>query len=160
MNMRIFMAAATLSILLAKPAAAQRWSIDQLDVWSSITEGWELKKSEEGEPGEKELEWLRQSLHPDYQGVGTRAPMPINKAKLLEGMSYDLPRWKTVLYTLEPQRILLHGDTAVVHYVFSWFFTRIEEETEMTHRKGLVTTVLVKEKDKWLMLASHISDLE
>ncbi len=159
---KTWVAIATMLLFLADVSAAQRWSIDQLEVWCFITEGWELKQSTEGESGERELLWLEQNLHPDYQSVSSRIPMPIGKAKLLEGLRYDRLYTKTQFYLLEPQRILLHGNTAVVHYTFSWVYTTRagkEVDAESGHRKSLVTAVLVREGDRWLQLADHINDI-
>lgn len=139
-------------------AVAQTWSEQQLEVWSLIEESWAAYAT-----GETGVAWLEEHLHPKFEGAGSLYPMPIGKKKLIEGMKHDRAITKSDFYVLEPQRIILHGDTAVVHYLNYWVYTtRATKGAAPTSgtRTRHQMAVFVRENGKWLQIASHGSDID
>jgi len=125
---------------------AQEWSKEQLEVWNIVKDSW--AKWAKGD-----VEGSIASIHEKYQGWSIEEPLPVGKAKLKEWYSSMKDMMKIQFFDLEPARIVVTEDAAVVDYYFSFYTTYTwGEKTTEKEIKGKNAEFWVKEKGKWLLL--------
>jgi ketosteroid isomerase-like protein len=125
---------------------AQDWSSDQKEVWQAVEEGW--KAFQDGD-----IEASKALIHDKYQGWSNEYPLPSNKAKVLKHYAMMSENMKVMYFDMEPARITVVGDAAVVHYYFNFValfsYEGKEFEREM---EGKNAEFYIKEKGKWVLL--------
>ena len=77
--------------------------------------------------------------------------MPRDRSSARKWNRYGIGNSTTLLQELYPVGIVVHDNTAVVHYFYSQAAEDRKDERKTVH--GRFTDVLVKEKGKWLYLA-------
>jgi hypothetical protein len=145
--MKWFPALAALAFaLLLHPgqASAQTWSPQQQEVWAVVQAQWQATMA-------KDTGWMERFLHRDFRGWTADAPAPRDKESAGRWALYDMETGYTVVQELAPMAIVVHGNTAVVHYHFS----QARADREGRHRTvhGRYTDTLVKENNEWRFLA-------
>jgi ketosteroid isomerase-like protein len=137
--------------LLAMPVFAQSWTAEEQEVWSfveSIT-----KQATEGKVDE-----FAKSFHKDFVGWSPTGLVPDTRADRVKMLNYFVPQSKSLFYELRPLSIKVHGNFAVVHYIFNSHYTRGSNPPESSSTKW--TDVYMKENGKWQLVADHGSSIE
>ena len=130
-------------------AYAQESADDSANVWSVIEEEWNAD-----EKGDKK--WPDRLLTDDFSGWGKDSPAPRSKSstKMWDRFSDELG--EMLAHELYPLSIVVHGDVAVAHYLYSSAFQSKDGDIEMSN--GRYTDVLVRSDDGWMFLTWHGGD--
>ena len=133
-------------LIAAANVNAQEWTDDQLEVWQVVESAWENWQN-----GNYDATF--ESIHEKYMGWNHEDPLPTSKEKWIKTMEMMEGYAKLSYYDLEPARIVVYKNVAVVHYYFSqtMSFTK-DGETKEYNFKGKNAEFLVKEKDLWLLI--------
>ena len=135
-----------IAFLGASNLNAQEWTKDQMEVWKVVENSW--ANWQEGD-----LEASVASIHEKYLGWNIEAPLPTTKEKWLKSMNMMKDFVKLNYYDIEPARILVYDDVAVVHYYYSQSFTYTkDDETTDFNYKGKNAEFLIKEKGEWFLI--------
>ena len=137
------LAAITLSI---GSAFAQDEPNAQADVWSVVEAQWNAD-----EKGDKK--WIDRLLVDDFVGWGKESPAPRSKASTKMWDRFNDSQGRGLAHELYPLSITVHGDTAVVHYLYSMAFEDKEGKVEVSN--GRYSDVLIRTEDGWKFLAWH-----
>jgi ketosteroid isomerase-like protein len=140
----ILAALATLLFLQPLQASAQTWSTQQQEVWGVVQAQWQASMA-------KDAGWMERFLHRDFRGWGADEPAPRDKESSGRWARYQMEGGSTVIQDLAPMAIVVHGNTAVVHYHFSQAGPNREGKHQTVH--GRYTDTLVKEGNQWRFLA-------
>jgi len=133
------------ALLLGSGAAfAQDAANDQADVWSVIEEEWNAD-----EKGDKS--WPDRLLTDDFSGWSKDSPAPRSKSSTKMWDRFSVEMGKMVAHELYPLSIVVNGDVAVAHYVYSSAYHPKGGEIEMSN--GRFTDVLVRTDEGWKFLA-------
>ena len=103
------------------------------------------------EKGDKR--WIDRMLTDDFAGWGKNSPAPRDKLSTAMWDRFNDEQAKTVAHELYPLSIVVHGDVAIAHYLY----TNAEEdkEGEVEVSNGRYTDVLVRGADGWKFIAWH-----
>lgn len=138
-----------LSIVLAtlayRPVDAQTLSDDSA-VWSVIEQSWQATR-------QGNTKWVDELLSADFVGWGVDAPAPRDKSSTRLWTNFDAKQSEVLEYELYPLSIVVHGDMAVAHYLFSVASKDKGEPVEVD--EGRYTDVLVRVDGKWRYIAWH-----
>jgi hypothetical protein len=124
--------------------AAQEWSAEQTEVWSTIVAQWDASKA-------RDHSWPERFLHASFLGWPDEFPMPRDKAGVQAWEKYSSEGTTVHVQELSPVGIVVVGSTAVAHYYYSTAAEDRDGKRETTH--GRYTDVLVKQDGKWLFIA-------
>lgn len=127
---------------LAAEARAQSWSDAQLEAWEFIQSEWQASMDEDASRYDL-------MFHDAFQGWDAENPAPRGLASTRRWS--DLNQATTLAFELHPLAIVVTGNTAVAHYVWSEMSEDADGERETTH--GRYTDVLVRGQDGWRFLA-------
>ncbi len=143
---RLPILAALTIVLLLQPwqASAQSWSSQQQEVWGVVQAQWQASMA-------KDTGWMERFLHRDFRGWTAGEPAPRDKESAGRWARYSMDGGSTVVQDLVPMAIVIHGNTAVVHYHYSQAQTDREGKHRTSH--GRYTDTLVKENNQWRFLA-------
>ncbi len=125
------------------PAYGQTWSKKQLEVWNVIEAQWKASMEKE--------DWTVTYLHEKFLGWSDEQPMPRDKSSARKWNRYGVENSTTLLQELYPVGIIVHDNTAVVHYFYSQAAEDRKDDRKTVN--GRYTDILVKDKGKWLFLA-------
>jgi hypothetical protein len=125
---------------------AQEWTKDQQEVWQVIETAWEYYQVEN-------YDAAFESIHEKYLGWNHEDPLPTGKAKWMKTMETMKEFGKLTYYDLDPARILVYDNVAVVHYYFTQTiaYTKDGETTDYT-MKGKNAEFLIKEGGDWFLI--------
>jgi len=133
------------------PAFAQEWSKEQLKAWKVIEKRWDNLVNK------RNLEEFAKDFHPKFKGFVNWRVLPIDKEILKQGAENVIKNLKFSMYVIEPTSIIIHNDTAVIHYFCN---TRGAAGGKLFQSEFKYTDFLIKEKGKWLTLGAHKEKLE
>lgn len=135
-----------IAFLGASTLNAQDWTKDQKEVLDVIENAW--AKWQEGD-----FDASVASIHEKYLGWNQEDPLPTTKTKWVKSIEKMKDYVKLVDYDIEPARILVYKDVAVVHYYFeqTMSVTKNDTTTEINF-KGKNAEFLIKEGGKWLLI--------
>lgn len=143
-------ACAALVLAVAAPGLrAQSWSAEQQEVWSVVQAQWDAAMAEDAT-------WTDRFLTDDFAGWSREAPAPRDKASEERWSRYGFESGSTLIQELFPMSIVVHGNTAVAHYVYSTATEDRDGERRTVH--GRYTDTLVRDGDGWRFLAWHGGD--
>lgn len=127
-------------------AYGQEWTKDQKAVWQVVQDDWASWQS-------GDTEGAFNNVHEKYLGWNNDDPLPINKEKWIKMYEKFKEISKIEYYDLEPARILVEGDNAVVYYYFE-FYTTITWEDEKKEKsiEGRNVEFYIKDGGKWMLL--------
>ncbi len=135
-----------IALLGSSTLFAQEWSKDQKEVWQTVENGWAAWAS-------GNMEGAFDGIHDKYLGWNNERPLPMSKAKWQEMYKKYSEFMKVQYYDLEPARIVVEGDNAIVYYYFSFYSVfemgDIKEEEDV---KGRNVEFYVKDGGNWLMM--------
>ncbi len=119
---------------------------DDAAVWSVIEQQWEA--SENGDS-----KWLDTLLAADFTGWSNDSPAPRTKESVRMWDKFQSKQWNGKVHELYPLSIVVHGDTAVAHYLYTNAGENAGGETEVIN--GRFTDVLVRIEGAWKFFAWH-----
>ena len=125
---------------------AQDWTNEQKEVWQIVEDGWKAWQA-------GDIENAVAAIHEDFQGWNSMYPLPSNKDKVIKNYKMMKDMMKVQFYDIEPARIAVTDNAAVVHYYFTFYavFTMGDEKWE-EKTEGKNTEFYVKEKGEWVLL--------
>lgn len=130
----------------AQAAADQQTADDYVEVWSVIEEQWEA--SQRGD-----RRWVEEVLSGDFKGWPKNSPAPRDKASTRLWNDFGAKQSKGLAHELYPLATVIHGNTAVAHYLYTNASENKEGETEVEN--GRYTDVLVRIDGEWKFIAWH-----
>lgn len=119
---------------------------DEADVWSVVEEAWNADRN-----GDRE--WIDRLLSEDFAGWTKNAPVPRNRASIKMWDRFAEQEGQLVAHELYPYQIVVHGDVAVAHYLYSSAFKSTKGDISRTN--GRYTDVLIRTDDGWKFFAWH-----
>ena len=140
-----FVFAAT-ALLLSGFAAAQDTAGDQASVWSVVEKQWNAVAD-----GDKK--WIDELLVDDFSGWPKNSPAPRNRASTKMWSRFSETQGKMVAHELYPLAIVIRGDVAVAHYLYTSAYQGKDDEVEMNN--GRYSDVLVRTDSGWKFLTWH-----
>lgn len=132
-------------------AIAQDPQDDQADVWAVVEEQWNAD-----EKGDKK--WIDRMLTDDFSGWGNNSPAPRSKASTKMWDRFNEQLGHSVAHELYPLAIVVNGDIAVAHYLYSSAFEDKDGATEVNN--GRYTDILIRTDDGWKFISWHGGDDE
>jgi ketosteroid isomerase-like protein len=122
---------------------------DYVAVWSVIEEQWEA--SQRGD-----RRWVETLLSADFSGWPKDSPAPRDKASVRRWTEFGNKQFDGLEHELYPLSTVIHGDTAVAHYLYTNATESKDGETEVNN--GRYTDVLVRVDGEWKFIAWHGGD--
>lgn len=122
---------------------------DYVAVWSVIEEQWEASQR-----GDKR--WVEQLLSADFIGWPNNSPAPRDKRSTRMWNEFETKQSKGLVHELYPLSTVIHGNTAVAHYLYTNATENSDGETEVAN--GRYTDVLVRTDGEWKFIAWHGGD--
>jgi hypothetical protein len=127
-------------------AFGQEWTKAQKEVWQVVDDSW--MKWTTGD-----IEAYTTFLHEKYQGWSKDSSLPMTKEMVKKSMQEMMKSSKLGYYEINPARITVTENAAVVDYFFYFKVTYTEAEVkELQEWYGTNVEFYVKEGDKWLLL--------
>jgi hypothetical protein len=125
---------------------AQEWTSDQKAVWQEVENMWAKWKA-------NEIDEAFANVHEQYLGWNNSAPMPISKDKWVNSMKDFTNSISNQNYNIEPARIVIYKNVAVVHYYFEYSFVINRGDTKVKHsNSGKWSAFFVLEKSLWFLI--------
>jgi ketosteroid isomerase-like protein len=118
----------------------------QADVWAVVEAAWNAD-----EKGDKK--WIDRMLTDDFVGWGKGSPAPRSKTSTKMWDRFNDSQGRGVAHELYPLSIIVHGDTAVVHYLYSMAYEDKQGKVEISN--GRYSDVLIRTGDGWKFLSWH-----
>lgn len=119
---------------------------DDAAVLVVIEQQWEA--SEKGDS-----KWIDSLLAEDFTGWTNGTPAPRTKDSIRKWEKFESKQWDGIEHELYVLSLVVHGDTAVAHYLYSNGGENSKGEPEVNH--GRFTDVLVRVEGEWKFLAWH-----
>jgi ketosteroid isomerase-like protein len=133
-------------ILSSTPLFAQGSADDQAAVWTAVETLWSA--DERGDS-----DWVDSMLSADFMGWPSESPAPRSKASTRMWARFNADLGKKYTYELYPLSIVVHGDVAIVHYLYTMASQRRDKTVESEN--GRYTDVLVRDGASWKFLSWH-----
>ena len=138
---------AAIALLTAATSAVAQGSVDdQALVWATIEEAWTAQ-----ERGDNN--WVDRMLSADFMGWPSESPAPRSKGSTRMWERFNGEQTKGLGHELYPLSIVVHGDMAVVHYLFTSVYQNRDKRTVTTN--GRYTDVLVRDGSDWKFISWH-----
>ncbi|MDZ7643468.1 MAG: aminotransferase class I/II-fold pyridoxal phosphate-dependent enzyme [Woeseiaceae bacterium] len=128
----------------ASGAAAQ--DSPEAAVWSAVERQWRAER-------DGDESWVDELLSADFVGWPKESPAPRNKTSTRLWNAFNAGQTDILEFELYPQSIVVHGNMAVVHYLYS---VAVEPDGgEVTVTNGRYTDVLVRLDAEWKFISWH-----
>lgn len=134
------------ALLFFGSAVAQDGRDDSTNVWIAVEAQWDAKEN-----GDEK--WIDRMLSDRFFGWTKEAPAPRSKSSTKTWDRFNDQQGEMVAHELYPLEIVVEGDTAIAHYLYSSAFKKTNGEIETTH--GRYTDILVRTDDGWRFLGRH-----
>ncbi len=131
------------------PAIAQSSADDEASVIVTIEKQWQAEQDGEDD-------WIDESLTDDFSGWPKDSPAPRNRESVKMWDRFYETQGRMVAHELFFQNVVIHGDVAIAHYLYTSAFQDKDKETEVSN--GRYTDVLVRTEEGWKFLAWHGGD--
>lgn len=105
-----------LAILVIWPSSsrAQQWTAEQMEVWKAVEDCWVVWF-------QHDVQAHKACFHDDYQFWPAGQAAPFGKDRLEPYWKYVRDAQSVLAYDVDPVKITVHGDAALVHWsVFIW----------------------------------------
>jgi len=137
---------ALIAFIASTSAFAQEWTKAQKEVWQIVEDGWTKWKA-------GDITGTTIYLHEKYQGWNDQSPLPLTKEQVVRRFQEFKDREKIESFFLNPARIVITENAAVVDYYFSVESTFISgEKKEQLNYHGQNAEFYIKEGGKWMLL--------
>ena len=134
-----------LFLLLPVLGNAQFCTEEEKEVWTVVEDWWKNWKN-------KDIDAAFATVSEDYVGWNQKNPLSISKDKWKKQTEDYMPYSVERYYEIDPVKVVVKGDAAVVHYYYSftnkWEF---KEDKGTTKFSGKWTEFFVKENGKWML---------
>ena len=141
---RLIGAAAVAMMLVSVSAAAQSWSKAEQEAWKAVETVWAADSS--GNTAE-----FLSFFHDDYRGWPWGMRAPSTKRMVSKYFHWRHKNLTVNVYNLVPMSIIVKGNTAVAHYLFSRMTTNKDGKSEWI--EGRWTDIMVKQGGSWKLIA-------
>ena len=143
--------AVLMAILLLTPAAgmAQESGDDDAAVWTTVEAIWNAE-------GRGDNDAADELVSEDFMGWPKSAPAPRNKSSTSMWREFNNDQEKGLTHELYPLSIVVHGDMAIAHYLYSNAVQTRDKKTEVS--SGRYTDVLIRDADGWKFISWHGGD--
>jgi hypothetical protein len=128
------------------PLLKQKWTKTQKEVWKNVETYTDLIMK-------GDVEGFLDYFHKDYSGWNYCEFLPGNKTGIKNEL-WHLPKRKSVSYNIMPVAINIFDDVAIVHYYYSADYKNTDGKEKA--KKGRNTDILLKQKDKWVLIGDHV----
>jgi hypothetical protein len=137
---------ALLTFIATTTVFAQEWTKAQKEVWQVVQDSW--TKWQAGD-----VDGTMAFFHEKYQGWSDDSPLPMTKEQVKNWFMEMKTTMKVDHFMLNPARILVTENAAVVDYYF-WYSSTITmgDKKEMKEGQGKNAEFYIKEGGKWLLL--------
>lgn len=125
---------------------AQGSADDQAAVWARVEAIWIA--TEDGDD-----DWIDDMLSADFVAWPNNSPAPRNKTSTRLWHKFDTGEVDGLTHELYPLSIVVHGDTAIAHYLYTNAVRTRDKKTQVTN--GRYTDVLVRENGEWKFISWH-----
>ena len=134
------------ALLWLGSAIAQNERDDSTNVWIAVEAQWDAE-------GNGDKKWIDEMLVDGFYGwsKGTPAPRSKSSTKMWDRLNDE--QGEMVAHELYPLEIVVEGDTAIVHYLFSSAFKSKDGKVETNH--GRYTDILIRTDDGWRFIGWH-----
>jgi hypothetical protein len=130
----------------ASTAFAQEWTKAQKEVWQVVEEQWAKTKA-------GDINGALAYIHEKYQGWNKEMSLPVTKEMTMKWFKKINEISKLDDYNLNPARITVTDDAAVVDYYFYYQVSMLQgDKKEPKTFYGKNAEFYVKEGGKWLLL--------
>jgi hypothetical protein len=137
---------AVMAFIATSGARAQEWTKAQKEVWQVVEDGWKYWQT-------GNVDGLAAITHPKYQGWDNKSFLPYSKDKSMQQYQEWKDFTKLDYYDIEPARITVIENAAVVDYYYNYSITITQgDKKETKDSKGRNAEFYVKEGGKWLLL--------
>ena len=137
------------ALLLLGTAIAQDERDDETEVWIVVEAQWDANEN-----GDKD--WIDRMLMDGFYGWARETPAPRSVSSTRMWDRFNSEQGKLVAHELYPLEIVVEGDTAIAHYLYSSAYEDKKGDVETSH--GRYTDVLVRTEDGWKFLGWHGGD--
>jgi ketosteroid isomerase-like protein len=145
MHQAMLVIAGTMMLAAAGPILAQD-TPDDAAVWAVVESQWEA--SQRGDS-----KWIESLLAENFTGWSNDTPSPRTRESVKMWDKYQSKQWDGKMHELYPLSIVVHGDMAVAHYLYSNAGEDAEGKSHVIH--GRYTDVLVRVEGEWKFIAWH-----
>ncbi len=136
-------------LVVASAAFAQDTSDDEANVLLVIENVWDADQK-----GDQDR--VDDLLANNFMGWGKNSPAPRSRNSTSAWARFAKQLGRIERYELYPLSIIVEGDVAVAHYLYSVAYKPKGDDIEMRH--GRYTDVLVRTDDGWKFIAWHGGD--
>ncbi len=136
-------------LIVTGSAVAQDAQMDQdqaVDVWATIEQQW--NEQEDGKS-----RWVDNLLTEDFQGWDRQSPHPRDKKSTKMWNRFSEQVSDMVAHELYPVRIVVNGNVAVAHYLYT--SAAKDQDGKIETSNGRYTDVLLQTDDGWKFIAWH-----
>jgi ketosteroid isomerase-like protein len=143
---KIWFAITITALLLVGTAIAQDERDDETDVWIAVEAQWDANAN-------GDQKWIDRMLMDGFYGwaKGTPTPRSISSTRMWDRFNNE--QGSMVAHELYPLEIVVEGDTAIAHYLYSSAFE--DKKGEIETGNGRYTDILVRTEDGWKFLGWH-----
>jgi len=140
--------AVLITFLLLAPvsAIAQQSGDDEAAVWATVEAIWAAE--ERGDNDEAD-----DLVSADFMGWPKSSPAPRGKESTSMWREFNNDQQKGLTHELYPLSIVVHGDMAVAHYLYSSAVQTKDKKTEVSN--GRYTDILVRDGNAWKFISWH-----
>jgi len=114
------------------------------DVWATVEALWDA--AEKGDD-----RWIGRMLTEDFAGWGKNSPAPRDRSSTAMWYRFNNEQGKSVAHELYPLSIIVHGDVAIAHYLYTNAYADKDGGVEISN--GRYTDILVHGVDGWKFIA-------
>lgn len=137
------------ALLLSGAAIAQDERDDGTDVWIAVEAQWDAEEN-----GDKK--WIDRMLAEGFYGWTKVSPAPRSKSSTRMWDRFNDEQGEMIAHELYPLEIVVEGNTAIVHYLYTSAYQSKDGEIETNN--GRFTDILVRMDDGWRFLGWHGGD--
>jgi len=119
---------------------------DQAAVWAAVEALWSAE--ERGDD-----KWVEEMLSADFMGWPNSSPAPRSKSSVRMWNKFDQQQTNGIAHELYPLSIVVHGDMAIVHYLYTNAVQTKAKNTDVS--SGRYTDVLVRDDGAWKFISWH-----
>ena len=125
---------------------AQFCSEEEKEVWTVVVDWWDNWKN-------MDMEAAFATVSDKYEGWNQERPLTVSKTKWMKQMK-EATKYTTLReYDLDPVKVVVYKDAAVVHYYYSMYTEWAYKDEQGTYKaNGKWSEFFVKEKGKWKLI--------
>jgi len=139
-------ATALLAVFAISNLKAQNYTEDQQAVWKEVENKWANWQA-------GDLDLAFNYVHEKFLGWNEVDALPASKEEFVNSMKGMQNSLSNVSFHIEPVKILVHQNSAVVHYTYEYSF--LLKSGDASHRSedhGKWSEFLVKEEGRWMLI--------